>query len=159
MHLFQYFAFGSQAGYDGLFKAKTRTDGTVFAQGPNGTGETTNFMDGCAIFYKRDRFALSEQYGIEYNEAARQQTSDQQTLRRLLRGNIALVVVLEELTPAPTNGSVPPRRQRKRRLCVANTHIYWDPEYADVKLWQTYVLCQELEKLVLHRNLVCAFSQ
>jgi CCR4-NOT transcription complex subunit 6 len=36
---------------------------------------------------------------------------------------------------------------------VANTHIYWDPEFADVKLWQTWVLCQELENLVLNRNL------
>jgi len=106
-------------------------------------------MDGCAIFYKTDRFALTEQYGIEFNEAARQQSSDQQALRRLLRGNIALVVVLEELGQPPANRA----RQRKRRLCVANTHIYWDPDYADVKLWQTWVLCQELEKLVLHRNL------
>jgi hypothetical protein len=45
------------------------------------------------------------------------------------------------------------RRGRKRRLCVANTHIYWDPEFEDVKLWQTWVLCQELEKLVSDRQL------
>jgi len=38
-------------------------------------------------------------------------------------------------------------------LLPANTHIFWDPEFADVKLWQTWVLCQELEKLVLPRNL------
>ena len=36
---------------------------------------------------------------------------------------------------------------------AANTHIFWDPEFPDVKLWQTWVLCQELEKLVLPRNL------
>jgi len=119
------------------------------ANGAN--GENANFMDGCAIFYKRDRFALLEQYGIEFNEAARQQSSDQQALRRLLRDNIALVVVLEELIGGVPSG--PNRSRRKRRLCVANTHIYWDPEYADVKLWQTWVLCQELEKLVLPRNL------
>jgi mRNA deadenylase 3'-5' endonuclease subunit Ccr4 len=46
-----------------------------------------------------------------------------------------------------------PMRRRKRRLCVANTHIYWDPEFEDVKLWQTWVLCQELEKLVWDRQL------
>jgi mRNA deadenylase 3'-5' endonuclease subunit Ccr4 len=44
-------------------------------------------------------------------------------------------------------------RRRKRRLCIANTHIFWDPEYADVKLWQSWVLAQELEKLVINRNL------
>jgi hypothetical protein len=93
------------------------------------------------------------------------------------QGNVALVVVLEEVESGKRGvagglgdlgaaGSVgnpllsgmqsspmraPPRR--KRRLCVANTHIYWDPEYEDVKLWQTWVLCQELEKLVLERQL------
>lgn len=102
-------------------------------------------------------------------------------LRRLLKGNVALVVVLEEVDSPnklgaaaagvagvggmgvgvggnPLLGGIqssplraPPRR--KRRLCVANTHIYWDPEYEDVKLWQTWVLCQELEKLVLERQL------
>ena len=31
-------------------------------------------------------------------------------------------------------------------FCVANTHLFWDPDYADVKLWQTYMLVHELEK-------------
>merc|ERR1719461_1484370 len=72
-------------------------------------------------------------------------------MKRLLKGNIALVLVLEEIPPPDANR----RRGRrgKRRLCVANTHIYWDPEYADIKLWQTWVLCQELSKLVLAREL------
>jgi endonuclease/exonuclease/phosphatase family metal-dependent hydrolase len=79
-----------------------------------------------------------------------------------VQGNVALVVVLEEVDSGKASNPlmsgmqsspmrVPPRR--KRRLCVANTHIYWDPEYEDVKLWQTWVLCQELEKLVLERQL------
>lgn len=46
-----------------------------------------------------------------------------------------------------------PRTRRRRKMCVANTHIFWDPEFADVKLWQTWVLCQELSKLVLSRDL------
>lgn len=46
-----------------------------------------------------------------------------------------------------------PRRQKKRRMCVTNTHIYWDPEFADVKLWQAWALTTELEKIVIGRNL------
>ncbi len=34
-------------------------------------------------------------------------------------------------------------------ICVANTHLFWDPEYADVKLWQTFMLVKELEKFTL----------
>lgn len=128
----------SKSGYDGIFKHKTREP----------VGEHAQAIDGCAIFYKRDRFALMEQYGIEFNEAARQKTSNSKALRRLMRGNVALVVVLEELH----GGAAATHRRRKRRLCVATTHIFWDPEYADVKLWQTWVLLQELEKLIMHRN-------
>jgi len=127
-------------------------------------------------------FCLVEQYGIDYNEAARQHTQDRTRLRRLLKGNIALVLVLEELAqPLDPQGrlrrgkkvslslffsSLPsfedfpfsflsdvPASASQRRVCVANTHIFWDPEYADVKLWQTWILLQELEKLVLPRNL------
>jgi hypothetical protein len=75
-------------------------------------------------------FALLEQYGIEFNEAARQHSTDRRHLRRLLKGNIALVVVLEEIANNNNNNSNNNnnnnnRRQRKRRLCVANTHIFW----------------------------------
>ena len=136
----------SKHGYDSIFKKKTRDAGSDLA------GKEQ--IDGCATFYKRERFALMEQYGIEFNEAARQHTANRTQLKRLIRGNIALVLVLEELTPPPaSSNSAAARRNRKRRLCIANTHIFWDPEFADVKLWQTWVLCQELEKLVLPRNL------
>eukprot|EP00475_Leptophrys_vorax_P005145 TRINITY_DN1309_c0_g1_i1.p1 TRINITY_DN1309_c0_g1~~TRINITY_DN1309_c0_g1_i1.p1 ORF type:complete len:652 (-),score=171.69 TRINITY_DN1309_c0_g1_i1:995-2950(-) len=143
-------------GYEGIYKKKTRT----------ANPENPKQIDGCAIFYKEDKFALNEQYSIEYNEAARQHVETQQqrlnrtgglpnpnyqslALKRLCKGNIALVVVLEDIS-VKTGGN---RNRRKRRLCIANTHIFWDPEYSDVKLWQTLVLCQELEKLVLSRNL------
>ena len=132
-----------QHGYEGLYKRKTRES----------MSDDPSTIDGCAIFYKADRFSLLEQYGIEYNEAARQQTMDRKALRRLMKGNIALVVVLEELTGGMQMIGGMMRRVRKKRVCVANTHMYWDPDYADVKLWQSYILCQELEKLILHRQL------
>ena len=131
------------AGYEGLYKRKTRES----------MSDEPSTIDGCAIFYKADRFSLLEQYGIEYNEAARQQTMDRKALRRLMKGNIALVVVLEELTGGMQMLGGMMRRVRKKRVCVANTHMFWDPDYADVKLWQSYILCQELEKLILHRQL------
>lgn len=126
-------------------------------------------MDGCAIFYKETKFALMEQYSIEYNEAARQHVDTQlarhqrsgrlvgaalgsyrtNALKRLMKGNVALVVVLEDISAESRRH----KTRRKRRLCVANTHVFWDPDFSDVKLWQSLVLCQELDKLVLSRNL------
>lgn len=69
-------------GYDGVFKSKTR----------DALGDNPNAIDGCAIFFRRDRFALMEQYSIEFNEAARQflershHVADKKAaLRRLLK--------------------------------------------------------------------------
>jgi len=152
----------SEEGYDGIFKAKTRGDY------PNPKDAEVTPLDGCAIFYKKDRFALMEQYHVEFNEAAKHMfkpfkspqfhnshNSNRQKyqwqMKRLLKGNIALVLVLEEIPPP--DASRRRGRRGKRRLCVANTHIYWHPEYADIKLWQTWVLCQELSKLVSQREL------
>jgi len=39
------------------------------------------------------------------------------------------------------------------RVCISNTHLSWNPEYDDVKLWQTHMLMKELEKFILARNL------
>ena len=39
-------------------------------------------------------------------------------------------------TAEPLGSAVP--------LCVANTHLFWDPDYADVKLWQVHMLTQEV---------------
>lgn len=134
-------------GYDGIFKHKTRES----------FGANPKAIDGCAVFYKKDRFALMEQYGIEFNEAAsrsinRQSEKYREKMRRLMKGNIGLVLVLEEITSADGR-TARSQGRRKRRICVANTHMYWDPEFAEVKLWQTWVLCQELQKLVLPRDL------
>lgn len=46
-------------GYEGLHKQKTRA-----AMGVEGK------VDGCALFFKRDRFRLLEKYVIEFNDAA-----------------------------------------------------------------------------------------
>jgi CCR4-NOT transcription complex subunit 6 len=126
----------AKLGYDGLYKRKTR----------EAIGDNPNVIDGCAIFYRRSRFELSEQYGIEFNEAARQHfaSNDRDVMRRLLKGNIGLVVVLQEVNRNGRPG---------RQLCVCNTHTYWDPEFADVKLWQTWVLCKELEEFAVVRSL------
>lgn len=69
-------------------------------------------------------------------------------LKRLKRDNVAQVVVLEMLRT--TDGSA---LTKPMRLCVSNTHLSWNPEYADVKLWQTHMLVKELEKFTISRQL------
>ena len=110
-------------GMDGLFKLKTREPPT----------------DGCAIFFSK-RFQLKEEWTIEFNEAARitsetiPNVDKKATLRRLCKGNIALVAQFYDT-------------QSFASFIVVNTHLYWDSQFEDVKLWQTLVLVNELEKL------------
>eukprot|EP01006_Ploeotia_vitrea_P050187 TRINITY_DN67421_c5_g8_i1.p2 TRINITY_DN67421_c5_g8~~TRINITY_DN67421_c5_g8_i1.p2 ORF type:complete len:455 (-),score=239.47 TRINITY_DN67421_c5_g8_i1:67-1284(-) len=130
-----------EKGYEGIFKRKTR----------EAIGNNVDAIDGCAIFYKSNRFALNERYGISFNDLARDQYHIPRQLRRLMKGNVALVAVLEDLMP-PTR-RMAQVRMRKRRLCVANSHIYWDPEFSDVKVWQTLALTQKLEQLTMRRRL------
>jgi len=34
----------------------------------------------------------------------------------------------------------------KRQICIANTHVYWDPQFTDVKIWQSWILCEEISR-------------
>lgn len=107
-------------------------------------------IDGCATFFRKDRFALVKKYEVEFNKAALSLADSlgedlkKVALNRLLKDNVALIAVLEALDPPLQEGSVNPRRQL---ICVANTHIHANPELNDVKLWQVHTLLKGLEKI------------
>jgi len=132
-------------GYEGLFKAKTRE-----SMGRKGK------IDGCAIFYKTSKFRLLESNGIELNalaynaaEAGNFQSSEfsprenqihtEKVLKRLSRDNVAQVAIFE---------TIPTANEEPQRICVVCTHIFWDPEYSDVKFWQTQALLHELNPII-----------
>lgn len=127
-------------GYTAIYKKKTTE---IY------TGSSFS-IDGCATFFKRDRFSLVKKYEVEFNKAAMSLSDaiapDQKkaALNRLLKDNVALIAVLEALDPAhpETQGS-----GRRQLICVANTHIHANPELNDVKLWQVHTLLKGLEKI------------
>lgn len=125
----------TKAGYMGIYKKKTTE---IF------TGSAYT-IDGCATFFKQERFHLVKKYEVEFNKAAislaDQMTNPQQkkaTMNRLLKDNVALIAVLE---------MVEQQSGTKQLLCVANTHIHANPELNDVKLWQVHTLLKGLEKI------------
>ena len=134
-------------GYEGVYKSKTRQ-----AMGMAGK------VDGCAIFWKRSKFHLIESYSIEFNELAQRQcqvlgmnpnSKEGSTyLNRLMRDNIAQLVVLELIQQVPSRS----RTESHKQLCVANTHLYSHKDFPDVKLWQVWQLLQELESFVMSRG-------
>lgn len=125
-HFQPYFA---RLGFESCFKAKTRE-----SMGRKGK------IDGCATFFRKDMFALREQHTVEFNAVAHGRTKESRTLNRCLKGNVGLVLILDILDGSGT-------------LVVANTHLYWDPELTDVKLFQVDAFMQELDALIQSRRL------
>ena len=122
-------------GYAGVYKCKTREFMGQYGK-----------MDGCAIFYRRDKFQIvpNGALDVEFNAIARQRHgNDKRTLNRLLKDNVAQVLLFEMSAPHPAS---------RRQLLVANTHINASPEFADVKLWQTQMLVQEVERMLQQQS-------
>jgi len=91
-------------------------------------------QDGCATFYKTSVFECISVVPIEYLKPG---------VNVLDRDNVAVVLLLRpKLVPDTST-----------RLCVANTHLLFNPRRGDVKLAQLMVLFAELDKLAfLHEE-------
>jgi len=143
-------------GYEGIFRQKSRETSKKYE------------VDGCAIFFKKKRYQIANRFHIDFNDTSSlylrhhqkkyneacilkgkpklSQTTLKKMIKRLTKGNIALILVLEEVSSEMAH-------IQPKRICIANTHVYWDPQFTDVKLWQSWILCQEISKLVLQRHL------
>lgn len=139
----------SDAGFEGVYKQKTRQSMGLVGK-----------VDGCALFWRRTKFHLVESYSIEFNELAQRQATQAlgyntrseegaAYLSRLSKDNVAQLVVLELAQPTLSSRS---NRDPINQVCIANTHLYSNKDYPDVKLWQTWQLLQELETFVLSRG-------
>lgn len=91
-----------------------------------------------------NRFAMIEDYLIEFNQLAMAHAEGSESMlnRVMLRDNIGIAVLLE--VKPPSSSHAPPQH-----ILVANAHIHWDPEFADVKLIQTVMLMNELDSIVM----------
>ncbi|XP_061348077.1 carbon catabolite repressor protein 4 homolog 2-like [Gastrolobium bilobum] len=138
-------------GYYGLYKRKTNE---VYTGNPN-------TIDGCATFFRRDRFSHVKKYEVEFNKAAQSltdamipTTQKKTALNRLVKDNVALIVVLE----AKVNNQPVDNPGKRQLLCVANTHVNVLQDLKDVKLWQVHTLLKGLEKIAASADipmLVC----
>nr|CCA14064.1 carbon catabolite repressor protein putative [Albugo laibachii Nc14] len=150
----------SEWGYDGWYLKKSRE-----SMGLEGK------VDGCALFYKRNRFILKEQHPLEFNTAACDFASsvmqdfeltypnstassrDASQLRlktRLMRDNVGQIAILEAVPP---NNEFSKKPHSGPMLCVANVHIFSNPKFPDVKMWQTFTLVKKIERILSGRDL------
>lgn len=133
-----------EAGYDGVYAAKKRDP--VFHGGKYQS-------EGCATFYKVTRFRRHDKQVVDYDRMSANEVkntlmdsqSQERSIQRLSKGNIALTVVLEDLHIKP-HRSQPRGPSGGHMVCVVNTHILCDPGSTDVKLLQAHLLLQHLKQ-------------
>ncbi|XP_002730926.1 CCR4-NOT transcription complex subunit 6-like [Saccoglossus kowalevskii] len=132
-----------QLGYDGVFTAKSRAK-TM-------TEHERRFVDGCAIFFKVNKFSLVKEHIVEFNQVAMANAEGSEVMlnRVMTKDNIGIAAMLETKDGIFENSGphceLPSARQL---ILVANVHIHWDPEYSDVKLIQTMMFMSELKTFI-----------
>jgi CCR4-NOT transcription complex subunit 6 len=127
------YASMSDAGYEGVYKQKTRQSMGLAGK-----------VDGCALFWRRSKFHLVESYSIEFNEVAQRQATNvlglnprseegMQFLNRLSKDNVAQLIVLEFIQSSLGRSA---NQRDINQVCIANTHLYSNKDFPDVKpLW------------------------
>eukprot|EP00475_Leptophrys_vorax_P024812 TRINITY_DN34377_c0_g1_i2.p1 TRINITY_DN34377_c0_g1~~TRINITY_DN34377_c0_g1_i2.p1 ORF type:complete len:520 (-),score=119.69 TRINITY_DN34377_c0_g1_i2:35-1594(-) len=84
--------------------------------------------DGCLIAWEKKRYRKRREEIVEFNRLSLLGLER----RRMMRDNIALIVELEI--------------SRSKSVIVVNTHLYYHPEYENVRLLQTRYLLQRVEE-------------
>ncbi|KAL1202245.1 Carbon catabolite repressor-like protein [Cardamine amara subsp. amara] len=100
-------------GYSGIWKMRTG-----------------NAVDGCAIFWRSNRFKLVHEESIQFNQLG-------------LRDNVAQICVLETLLTSHTkeNEASPPESSAGScRVVICNIHVLFNPKRGDFKLGQVRTL-------------------
>nr|XP_044997562.1 protein angel homolog 2 isoform X3 [Jaculus jaculus] len=88
--------------------------------------------DGCAICFKHSKFSLLSVNPVEFYRA---------DIPLLDRDNVGLVLLLQPKIPCAASPSI----------CVANTHLLYNPRRGDIKLTQLAMLLAEISS-VAHRK-------
>lgn len=139
----QYYTFFletlKERGYDGFFCPKSRAKLV--------SEQERKHVDGCAVFFKTEKFALVQKNTVEFNQVAMANSEGSEVMlnRVMTKDNIGVAVLLEVKEDLFTSGLKQP--PEKQLLLVADAHMHWDPEYSDVKLIQTMMFLSELKSI------------
>ncbi|XP_048450676.1 CCR4-NOT transcription complex subunit 6-like isoform X1 [Rhincodon typus] len=130
-----------QRGYDGFFCPKSRAK--LMSE------QERKHVDGCAIFFKTEKFALVQKHTVEFNQLAMANSDGSEAMlnRVMTKDNIGVAVLLE-VHKDLFGGVKTLQGTEKQLILVANAHMHWDPEYSDVKLIQTMMIISELKTIL-----------
>ncbi|XP_069482439.1 CCR4-NOT transcription complex subunit 6-like [Ambystoma mexicanum] len=136
-----------ERGYDGFFSPKSRAK--IMCE------HEKKHVDGCAIFFKVEKFSLVQKHTVEFNQVAMANSDGSEAMlnRVMTKDNIGVAVLLEVHKELFAGGGKPLNSADKQLLLVANAHMHWDPEFSDVKLIQTMMFISEL-KMILEKSAI-----
>ena len=100
---------------------------------------TGDKSDGCAIFYRNSKFLLREAISVEYCKPG---------VKLLDRDNIGLIALLSprQLKRSDLSAAAAPF------ICIATTHLLYNPKRHDIKLAQLQLLFAELDRIAFNYN-------
>uniref|UniRef100_UPI00358E4A94 CCR4-NOT transcription complex subunit 6-like-B isoform X5 n=1 Tax=Myxine glutinosa TaxID=7769 RepID=UPI00358E4A94 len=129
-------------GYNGIFSSKSRARTMMEHE--------RKYVDGCAVFFKTNRFMLVKEHLVEFNQLAMAHSEGSEAMlnRVMTKDNIGVAVLLEvkDINFLQNQGMpLVNGLEGRQTLLVANAHIHWDPEFSDVKLIQTMMFLSELK--------------
>ena len=117
-------------GYRGVFWPKPRARTMPEKE--------ARLVDGCATFYKAQKFIMLDKQLVDFANIAINRPDmkgEHDIFNRVMpRDYIAVLTFFEN-------------RMTGSRLIVGNAHIFWDPEFTDVKLVQVAILMEQITKL------------
>ncbi|NWS47562.1 PDE12 phosphodiesterase, partial [Probosciger aterrimus] len=107
-------------GLEGLFKIKEKQH------------------EGLATFYRRDKFSLLSQHDIAFNEALLSDPVHKELRDQLAKYPLVQEKVLQRSSVLQVS-VLQSTSDPSRKICVANTHLYWHPKGGHIRLIQIAV--------------------
>ncbi|XP_049894866.1 2',5'-phosphodiesterase 12 [Epinephelus moara] len=103
--------------------------------------------EGLATFYRRSKFQLLSSHDIVLSEAL---TSDpiHSTLLERVSANSALMDLIVKRSTALQVSVLEDLNKPGRKVCVANTHLYWHPKGGNIRLVHMGVALQHLSHVI-----------
>ncbi|CAJ1052012.1 '%2C5'-phosphodiesterase 12 [Xyrichtys novacula] len=116
-------------GLDGVFKVKEKQH------------------EGLATFYRRSKFKLLSQHDIMLSEALTSDPIHSELLERLSTNSTLKEKILQRSTTLQVS-VLEDLNKPGRKVCVANTHLYWHPKGGNVRLVQMGVALKHLGHVI-----------
>ncbi|NXE23552.1 PDE12 phosphodiesterase, partial [Ardeotis kori] len=100
--------------------------------------------EGLATFYRRDKFSLLSQHDIAFSEALLSDPLHKELCDKLAKYPLVQEKVLQRSSVLQVS-VLQSTTDLSRKICVANTHLYWHPKGGNIRLIQIAVALSHIK--------------